>query len=60
MKKTLAFVLACIMVIPALVGCGTEATADTALKNDIISSDSSVNLNATEKSQEVTDNGSSI
>ena len=41
------------MVIPALVGCGTEATADTELKNDIISSDDSTNLSA-ETVQEIT------
>ena len=41
------------MVIPALVGCGTEATADTELKNDIISSDDSTNLSA-EAVQEIT------
>ena len=54
MKKIIALALACIMVIPALVGCGADKVADTALKGDVISSDDSVKLNTTEKSQDIT------
>ena len=54
MKKLLAVILACVMVIPALVGCGSVATDVNDLKDDVISSNESVNLNNTEKNQEVT------
>ena len=53
MKKLLALVLACIMIIPALVGCA-DAPQTVEIKDDIISNTDSVNLNTEEEAQEVT------
>ena len=53
MKKLLALVLACIMLIPALVGCA-DAPQTVEIKDDIISNTDSVNLNTEENVQEIT------
>ena len=53
MKKLLALILACLTIVPALVGCADVAKTEQDEKN-IISSDELVKLNADEKTQEIT------
>ena len=52
MKRLFALLLACIMIIPALVGCATSERID--LPSEAISSGAFTQLNATEQIQEIT------
>ena len=53
MKKSIALILALIIIVPTLVGCGC-VDKSAPIKADVISSDSTARLNAIEKSQEIT------
>ena len=53
MKKLIAFVLACIMLVPALVGCA-NAPETAELKYDVISNNDIQKLNTEEAVQEIT------
>lgn len=53
MKRLLASLLTCVMLIPALVGCADVAEV-TKLNDTVISSDNLVKLNVTERAQEIT------
>ena len=54
MKKLIALVLACLMLIPALVGCANAPEAEIELNDDIISNDNVQKLNTEENVQEIT------
>ena len=54
MKRLIALVLACIMLVPALVGCANAPETEIELKDDVISNNDIQKLNTEEEEQEIT------